>query len=124
MPTAHKRCFGGVNHLCMRANSTADMSAVALRPLVAPSYLVLCIIPDRREDFNKPQRKSQRKMAARGQPFFFVVFFYPTRLANSSISARMMSRLERQKAGVRTSMPKRAARVAASSMPVEERRSS
>src|SRR6476659_6425640 len=49
---------------------------------------------------------------------------YATSDSNLSISARIISRLERQKSGSRMSMPKRAARLAAPAMPVEESRSS
>jgi len=48
----------------------------------------------------------------------------PARDSNRSMSARTTSRLDRQKSGVRVSMPNRAASVAASAMPVEESRSS
>jgi len=47
-----------------------------------------------------------------------------TNPSNRSIFLRTISRLERQKVGERTSMPKRAASVAASARPVEESRSS
>jgi len=45
-------------------------------------------------------------------------------LSNRSISPLIILRLERQNSGVRTSMPKRAASVAASARPVDDSRSS
>ena len=51
-------------------------------------------------------------------PFNFLCVPTPQ---NRSISLRTMSRLERQKVAERTSMPKRAANVAASLIPVEQK---